>query len=145
MRLSVRGVAMRVKQCPRAAFALMAANRRAGNARIQPAIESDRGRSPDGERVLISTHRSRARAQQGDDYGSHLADGFLARGDEVFVLDNGSVAKTRHLIGKPGFHYVRDSVFNVEILEGLISRCDLITSVRLNFSPGNVLNSLRIT
>ena len=25
--------------------------------------------------------------------GSHLADGFLARGDEVFVLDNGSVSE----------------------------------------------------
>ena len=33
--------------------------------------------------------------------GSHLADAFLARGDEVFVLDTGSVAKVRHLIGKP--------------------------------------------
>ncbi|HSQ00730.1 MAG TPA: NAD-dependent epimerase/dehydratase family protein [Candidatus Dormibacteraeota bacterium] len=58
--------------------------------------------------------------------GSHLADGFLARGDEVFVLDNGSVAKTRHLIGKPGFHYVRDSIFDLEILEGLIAKADLI-------------------
>ena len=58
--------------------------------------------------------------------GSHLADGFLARGDEVVVLDNGSVAKTRHLIGKPGFHYVRDSIFDLEILEGLIVKADLI-------------------
>ena len=58
--------------------------------------------------------------------GSHLADGFLARGDEVFVLDNGSVAKTRHLIGKPGFHYVRDSIFDLEILEGLIVKADLV-------------------
>jgi UDP-glucose 4-epimerase len=58
--------------------------------------------------------------------GSHLADGFLARGDEVVVLDNGSVAKTRHLIGKPGFHYVRDSIFDLEILEGLIAKADLV-------------------
>ena len=58
--------------------------------------------------------------------GSHLADGFLARGDEVVVLDNGSVAKTRHLAGKPGFRYVRDSVFDLEILEGLIAQADLI-------------------
>lgn len=58
--------------------------------------------------------------------GSHLADGFLARGDDVVVLDNGSVAKTRHLIGRPGFHYVRDSIFDLEILEGLIAQADLI-------------------
>ena len=58
--------------------------------------------------------------------GSHMADAFIARGDEVFVLDNGSVAKTRHLIGKPGFHYVRDSIFDLEILEGLIAKADLV-------------------
>jgi len=58
--------------------------------------------------------------------GSHLADAFIARGDEVFVLDTGSVQKTRHLIGNPHFHYIRDSVFNNEIVEGLIAKCDLI-------------------
>jgi len=58
--------------------------------------------------------------------GSHLADAFLARGDEVFVLDNGSVAKTRHLMGNKAFHYVRDSVLDLEILEGLIAKVDLI-------------------
>ena len=58
--------------------------------------------------------------------GSHLADAFLARGDEVFILDTGSVAKTRHLIGNPGFHYVRDSIFDLEILEGLIAKADLV-------------------
>ena len=58
--------------------------------------------------------------------GSHLADAFLARGDEVFVLDNGSVAKTRHLMGNKQFHYVRDSILDLEILEGLIAKADLI-------------------
>ena len=58
--------------------------------------------------------------------GSHLADAFIARGDEVFVLDNGSVAKVRHLMGTPGFHYVRDSIFDLEILEGLIAKADLV-------------------
>jgi UDP-glucose 4-epimerase len=58
--------------------------------------------------------------------GSHLAEAFLARGDEVFVLDNGSVAKVRHLMGAPAFHYVRDSIFDLEILEGLIVKADLI-------------------
>jgi UDP-glucose 4-epimerase len=58
--------------------------------------------------------------------GSHLADAFIARGDEVFVLDMGTVKKVRHLTGNPAFHYIHDSVFNVEILEGLIAKCDLI-------------------
>lgn len=58
--------------------------------------------------------------------GSHLAEAFLARGDEVFVLDTGSTQKVRHLMGQPRFHFVRDSVFNLEILEGLVAQCDLI-------------------
>ena len=58
--------------------------------------------------------------------GSHLADAFIGRGDQVFVLDNGSVAKVRHLMGTPGFHYVRDSIFDLEILEGLIAKVDLV-------------------
>ena len=58
--------------------------------------------------------------------GSHLADTFLARGDEVFILDTGSVQKTRHLMGNRAFHYIRDSIFNLEILEGLIVKCDLV-------------------
>ena len=58
--------------------------------------------------------------------GSHLSDAFVARGDDVFVLDNGSVAKVRHLMGRPQFHYVRDSIFDLEILEGLIAKVDLV-------------------
>lgn len=58
--------------------------------------------------------------------GSHLADAFLARGDEVSILDIAPDAKVRHHRGNPRFHYVRDSVFNQEILEKLIASCDLI-------------------
>ena len=58
--------------------------------------------------------------------GSHLADAFIARGDEVFILDMGTVKKVRHLMGNPAVHYIRDSVFNLEILEGLITKCDLV-------------------
>jgi UDP-glucose 4-epimerase len=58
--------------------------------------------------------------------GSHLAEAFLARGDEVWVLDNGSAAKVRHLLGRAAFHHVRDSIFDLEILEGLIAKSDLV-------------------
>ena len=58
--------------------------------------------------------------------GSHLRDAFIARGDEVFVLDTGSIAKVRHLLDNPRFHYVHDSIFNLELLDGLVAKVDLI-------------------
>jgi UDP-glucose 4-epimerase len=58
--------------------------------------------------------------------GSHLTDAFLARGDEVTILDVASDLKVRQHLGNSRFRYVRDSVLNREILEGLISWCDLV-------------------
>jgi nucleoside-diphosphate-sugar epimerase len=58
--------------------------------------------------------------------GSHLTDAFLDRGDEVFILDTGMTLKVKHRIGDPRLHFVRDSVFNEVILEGLIARVDLV-------------------
>jgi UDP-glucose 4-epimerase len=58
--------------------------------------------------------------------GSHLADAFIARGDEVFVLDTGAIAKVRHLLDNPRFQYMLDSVFNVELLDSLVAKTDLI-------------------
>jgi UDP-glucose 4-epimerase len=51
--------------------------------------------------------------------GSHLSDAFIARGDEVFVLDTGSIGKVRHLLNTARFHYVHDSILNPEIIDGL--------------------------
>ncbi len=58
--------------------------------------------------------------------GSHLSDAFIARGDEVFVLDTGSIAKVRHLLDEARFHYIHDTIFNLELLDGLASKVDLI-------------------
>jgi UDP-glucose 4-epimerase len=58
--------------------------------------------------------------------GSHLSDAFIARGDEVFVLDTGSIAKVRHLLDQPRFHYIHDTIFNHELLDGLAAKVDLI-------------------
>ena len=58
--------------------------------------------------------------------GSHLSDEFIARGDEVFVLDTGSIAKVRHLLDNPRFHYVHDTVFNLELIDSLVAKADLI-------------------
>ena len=58
--------------------------------------------------------------------GSHLSEAFIARGDEVFVLDMGSIAKVRHLLDNPRFHYIHDSVLNPELIDGLAAKADLI-------------------
>jgi len=58
--------------------------------------------------------------------GSHLSDGFIARGDEVFVLDTGSIGKVRHLLNSARFHYIHDSIFNAEIIDSLVAKADLI-------------------
>jgi UDP-glucose 4-epimerase len=58
--------------------------------------------------------------------GSHLSDAFIRRGDEVFVLDTGSIAKVRHLLDQPRFHYIHDTIFNLELLDGLAAKVDLI-------------------
>lgn len=58
--------------------------------------------------------------------GSHLGDAFLARGDEVVALDIGPDFKVRHNLENPRFKYIKDSIFDTDLLHSLINRCDLI-------------------
>ena len=58
--------------------------------------------------------------------GSHLTDAFLAQGEEVTILDVASDAKVRQNLDNPRFRYVRDSVLNREILEGLCAWSDVV-------------------
>jgi len=61
--------------------------------------------------------------------GSHLAEAFLERGDEVCVLDNlstGSIDNIRHLKGEAGFSYTIDTVENEPVLAELIDRADVV-------------------
>ncbi|MCA1561950.1 MAG: GDP-mannose 4,6-dehydratase [Acidobacteria bacterium] len=61
--------------------------------------------------------------------GSHLSEALLARGDDVFVLDNlstGSIDNILHLRDDPKFHYTIDSVTNEPLLAELIDRCDVV-------------------
>ena len=58
--------------------------------------------------------------------GSHLAEAFLERGDQVVSLDIGSQAKVAHLLAHPRFRLVVDSVMNPDILDGLAAQTDLI-------------------
>jgi UDP-glucose 4-epimerase len=61
--------------------------------------------------------------------GSHLAETLLARGDEVFVLDDlstGSVENIRHLKTHARFHYAFDSITNKHLLAELVDESDVI-------------------
>ncbi len=58
--------------------------------------------------------------------GSHLTDAFLAREADVTILDVIGDVKVRHHLGNPRFRYVRDSVLNADILDGLVARSDLV-------------------
>lgn len=61
--------------------------------------------------------------------GSHLAEALLARGDEVFILDDlstGSMENIRHLKASPKLHYWIESVMNRVLLAELVDECDFV-------------------
>jgi UDP-glucose 4-epimerase len=61
--------------------------------------------------------------------GSHLADAYLKRGDEVFVIDDlstGSIENIQHLKNTERFHYTIDSVHNQPVVAELVDQCDVI-------------------
>jgi UDP-glucose 4-epimerase len=61
--------------------------------------------------------------------GSHLAEALLARGDDVFVLDNlstGSIENIEHLKARPGFHYAIESVMNEPVVAELVDRVEVV-------------------
>lgn len=61
--------------------------------------------------------------------GSHLADACIARGDEVFVIDDlstGSLANLAQIAAHPRFHFTAGSVRDIDLLDELVDRCDVI-------------------
>jgi UDP-glucose 4-epimerase len=61
--------------------------------------------------------------------GSHLAEALLARGDEVFILDDlstGSVENIRHLKAHDRFHYFFDSITDKHRLAELVDESDVV-------------------
>ena len=61
--------------------------------------------------------------------GSHLADAYLERGDEVFILDDlstGSIDNIRHLRSNPRFHYTIESVHHAPTVAELVDQCDVV-------------------
>lgn len=61
--------------------------------------------------------------------GSHLAEALLARGDDVFILDDlstGSVENVRHLKNSAKFHYVFDTLQNRHLLAEMVDESDVV-------------------
>ena len=61
--------------------------------------------------------------------GSHLADAYLKRGDQVFIIDDlstGSFENIRHLKDHPRFHYTIESVHNHPVTAELVDQSDVI-------------------
>jgi len=61
--------------------------------------------------------------------GSHLAEALVARGDEVYVLDDlstGSIENIEHLKTMPRFHYSIESIMNEPMTAELVDRVDVV-------------------
>ena len=61
--------------------------------------------------------------------GSHLADAYLERGDEVDVLDDlstGSIENIRHLKAHPRFSYTIGSIHNQPLVAEMVDQCDVV-------------------
>jgi UDP-glucose 4-epimerase len=61
--------------------------------------------------------------------GSYLADAYLARGDEVYVIDDlstGSLANIQPFSKNPLFHFVNDTILNRDAMLELTGICDVI-------------------
>ena len=61
--------------------------------------------------------------------GSHLADAYLERGDEVLVIDDlstGTIENIRHLKNNPRFNYTIDSVHNQPVTAELVDQSDVV-------------------
>jgi len=61
--------------------------------------------------------------------GSHLADAMSQQGHDIVAVDDlstGSLDNIAHLMDKPGFRFVRESVRNAVTMTPLVDRCDMV-------------------
>lgn len=61
--------------------------------------------------------------------GSHLAEGLLKKGEEVYVIDDlstGSIDNIEHLKKNPKFNYVIDTIMNESLTAELVDKCDRV-------------------
>jgi UDP-glucose 4-epimerase len=58
--------------------------------------------------------------------GSHLAEAFLLRGDEVIAMDTAGTAKIEHLMGNPRLEYHNASFLNSNVIDRLMRGVELV-------------------
>ncbi len=61
--------------------------------------------------------------------GSYLAEAYLGRGDEVYVIDDlstGNLDNIRAFAHNPLFHFVNDTILNRETMLELVGICDVV-------------------
>ena len=61
--------------------------------------------------------------------GSYLAEAYLERGEEVYVIDDlstGSLENIKPLVENPQFHFVNDTILNREAMLELTGICDVV-------------------
>ena len=76
--------------------------------------------------------------------GSHLADACLARGDEVFVLDDlstGSIDNIEYLKRHPYFHYTIGRVQNAQVTAELVDKVDQVYHLAAEVGVRRVIDS----
>lgn len=70
--------------------------------------------------------------------GSHLAELLLAEGTEVYVLDDlstGSRDNIAHLMDRPEFHLVVDTVLSPTVVNELVNKCDVVYHLAAAVGP----------
>jgi UDP-glucose 4-epimerase len=61
--------------------------------------------------------------------GGHLAEALLRRGDHITVIDDlstGRFENVERLREHPRYHFAIDTILNEQVLDRLVSECDLI-------------------
>ena len=61
--------------------------------------------------------------------GSHLAEALLAAGHHVVAIDNlstGRLSNIAHLLDRPEFQFVNETILNESVMDRLVSNCDII-------------------
>jgi UDP-glucose 4-epimerase len=61
--------------------------------------------------------------------GSYLAEAYLERGDDVYVIDDlstGSLGNITPLLKNPKFHFMNDSILNRDVMLELTGICDIV-------------------
>jgi len=61
--------------------------------------------------------------------GSYLADAYIERGDEVYIIDDlstGNLDNIKHLLRNARFHFVNDTILNRDVMLELTGTCDVV-------------------